>query len=519
MTDTARKAFNKQVTGSNDNSWGDVVNTIFDQIDKSIAGITSKTVTTADVTLTADEARSPILLASGALTGDRALIVPATESPYLVINTCSGAFNLTVKTPAGTGIIVPPNRGMRLYCNATNVVLAEDVYYSLAKQAEQWSDAGGTADAITAVFAPKPTAWVDGAIYRVRALGANTVTTPTFTPNSGTVTAKTIVKANNVALVVGDIPGDHYEMLLQYAADLDKVKLLNPNPASAFDVSAVHTFTAKQTYSTAAADTEVIEGVSTDAGANAGPLYNLFRDSASPAASDLIGKLAFYARDSAANKELYADIVAKIIDATNASEDAQILFRTIIAGTLASRMVLGNGLYMAGATSGDMGTDTINAANFFKNGVALSAIAKTVIRKSADQSVASASLTNDSDFTFALAANTKYNVRMVLNINHAAGSDFKFDVTGPASPNSVDIMGFTSHINGTMNTTPFVHATAFSSALSFDYISNPLDGLLVEIYINNGSNSGTFQFRWCNLAGTVSNKIFAGSFMTYETTN
>lgn len=74
--------------------------------------------------------------------------------------------------------------------------------------------------------------------------------------------------------------------------------------------------------------------VSKDAGAALGPTLDLFRDSASPAASDFGGAIDFNGRDSAANKQLYAEIVAQITDPTSTSEDAIIILRAVIAGVL-----------------------------------------------------------------------------------------------------------------------------------------------------------------------------------------
>lgn len=88
--------------------------------------------------------------------------------------------------------------------------------------------AGGTADAITAVFAPVVAALTSGMILCLRAASANATTTPTFTPGAGVIAAKTIVKGNGVALVAGDIAGAGYWFELQYDATLDKWILLNP---------------------------------------------------------------------------------------------------------------------------------------------------------------------------------------------------------------------------------------------------------------------------------------------------
>lgn len=93
-----------------------------------------------------------------------------------------------------------------------------------------WADGGGTSDAITATYSPAITALVDGQECYVRATAANTTTTPTFSPNS--LTARTIVKNGNVALVVGDIAGDGHELHLRYRLSDTKWELLNPATAT-----------------------------------------------------------------------------------------------------------------------------------------------------------------------------------------------------------------------------------------------------------------------------------------------
>jgi len=89
-----------------------------------------------------------------------------------------------------------------------------------------WVDGGGTADAITATYAPVITALVDGQICFVRATAANATTTPTFSPNS--LTARTIVKNGGTALVAGDIAADGHELILRYLLASTRWELLNP---------------------------------------------------------------------------------------------------------------------------------------------------------------------------------------------------------------------------------------------------------------------------------------------------
>ena len=110
---------------------------------------------------------------------------------------------------------------------------------------------------------------------------------------------------------------------------------------------------------------------STEAGATSGPDLELYRNSASPAISDILGSLLFYGEDSAGNKELYAAIRAVIVDRTSASEDADLVVRTVVAGTVADRWHFRIGFYADTATGTDQGTGTINAKAVYDDGVRL----------------------------------------------------------------------------------------------------------------------------------------------------
>jgi hypothetical protein len=62
---------------------------------------------------------------SGVLTANMQIIVPNTIQQYWIRNTTTGAYSLTVKTAAGTGISVVQNGAAILYCDGTNVVEAD----------------------------------------------------------------------------------------------------------------------------------------------------------------------------------------------------------------------------------------------------------------------------------------------------------------------------------------------------------------------------------------------------------
>jgi hypothetical protein len=80
---------------------------------------------------------------------------------------------------------------------------------------------------------------------------------------------------------------------------------------------------------------------STDAGATAAPTIDLYRNSASPAASDTIGELEFNGKDSAGNKQAYGVIHGSILSPTSTAEQGQLHFETATAGALTEKMIIG----------------------------------------------------------------------------------------------------------------------------------------------------------------------------------
>ncbi len=77
-----------------------------------------------------------------------------------------------------------------------------------------------------------------------------------------------------------------------------------------------------------------IQVVSTDAGAGAEPVIDLYRNSASPANNDELGRITFYGKDDAGNKTEVANIHAAWLDVANGSEDAEVVVDMIIAGAV-----------------------------------------------------------------------------------------------------------------------------------------------------------------------------------------
>jgi microcystin-dependent protein len=121
---TDKVAALKMATGENENVWGSRLNNeaisplsaaITNQVTKNVAG-------TSDVVLTAADCKNASIRLVGAISADISVIVVNGQGFYLIDNATSGNFQITVKTSAGTGIIVPQGFKMLVYCDGTNVV-------------------------------------------------------------------------------------------------------------------------------------------------------------------------------------------------------------------------------------------------------------------------------------------------------------------------------------------------------------------------------------------------------------
>jgi hypothetical protein len=100
---------------------------------------------TGNYTLTGTELNRIAYRFTGALTGNRVIIVPATVQQYWVDNQTTGSYTFTVRTPAGTGVAISSGERAILYSDGTNVLDADTAGVSYPIAVNQ----GGTG-AITA---------------------------------------------------------------------------------------------------------------------------------------------------------------------------------------------------------------------------------------------------------------------------------------------------------------------------------------------------------------------------------
>jgi len=91
---------------------------------------------------------------------------------------------------------------------------------------------------------------------------------------------------------------------------------------------------------TTADNTAQLTLTSTDADANVGPLLNLKRDSGSPADSDTLGRISFLFDNDAAEETEGVRFNTILADASNGSEDATLVIKTMDGGTNTTRLTV-----------------------------------------------------------------------------------------------------------------------------------------------------------------------------------
>jgi hypothetical protein len=115
-------------TGDQSGTWGDTTNTnLGTLLEQAITGVLS--VAQGDTTLTltstdgaSDQARNAVVNLTGAMTSAQNVVVPDANKLYLIKNSTTGGFAVTVKTASGTGVAVLPETSQWVYADGTNVV-------------------------------------------------------------------------------------------------------------------------------------------------------------------------------------------------------------------------------------------------------------------------------------------------------------------------------------------------------------------------------------------------------------
>lgn len=121
MPSTANKGYEIQTTGTNEDTWGDVLNNdMIARVDLNLGGLVTKTLSNVQVDLSAAESRNLIVRLIGTLTGN-VLVTTAAIGMTIVENLTSGAFAVTFKNASVAGTVtIPQNTRAVVITDATN---------------------------------------------------------------------------------------------------------------------------------------------------------------------------------------------------------------------------------------------------------------------------------------------------------------------------------------------------------------------------------------------------------------
>ena len=88
-------------------------------------GVQTITMSSSSVTLTTLQSAYPIIVINGTLTSASNLIIPAEAGDWILVNNTTGSYNLTAKTPSGTGITLTQGQSTYAYSDGVNIYFAD----------------------------------------------------------------------------------------------------------------------------------------------------------------------------------------------------------------------------------------------------------------------------------------------------------------------------------------------------------------------------------------------------------
>jgi hypothetical protein len=193
---------------------------------------------TGTYTLNSTEYAKTAIKFTGLLTGNRVIVVPDAERDYWISNATTGAYTLTVKTAAGTGVAVTQGKAATLYSDGTNVVAADTDYP--AGVATPVAVADGGTGAITADAALTNLGGTTVGKQVFTAANAAAVRSAAGAAASGANTDITSVQLGNTGLRIRDTNASH-NLSIVPGSDLSADRVLTittGDAARTLDISA-----------------------------------------------------------------------------------------------------------------------------------------------------------------------------------------------------------------------------------------------------------------------------------------
>ena len=321
-------------TGDESGTWGTSTNTNLELIAEAFSFGTEAITTNADTHTTTiadgstDPGRSMFLKYTGTLDSTCTITIgPNTVSKlWFIENATSGSQNIIIKQGSGATITVPNGQVKAIYSDGAGSGGAMvDAFQDLSVPDLFIDDDLTVGDDLTFTS--------DSAVIT---FGADGDTTLTHTDGSGlTLNSTNKIMFNDASQF---IQGSSATVLALGATDEIDLTATAIDVNGTMDVSGALTGTTATL--TTADNLTQLTLKSTDDDANAGPVFDLVRDSASPADNDAIGRIRFRADNDAGEETTMVYFQTYLRDASDGTEDAGLDLFAKLSGTLRRRITL-----------------------------------------------------------------------------------------------------------------------------------------------------------------------------------
>lgn len=145
----------------------------------------------------------------------------------------------------------------------------------------------------------------------------------------------------------------------------------------------------------------------------------------------------------------------------------------------------------------------------------------TTVTKSTNEARATNTTTTaDSALLFTVSANTKYRFRIHAYYQTPAAADFKYSLSGPASPTLLCASARQAGAAGTVtNYAPWGSYATLTNFSSLGTGTSPRDigYAWIDGVLHNGANAGSVTFDWSqDTSDASSTTVLAGSYVEYK---
>ena len=315
-------------TGDESGTWGTSTNTNLELIAEAFSFGTESITTNADTHTTTiadgatDPGRSIYLQYTGTLDSTCTITIgPNTVSKlWFIENATSGSQSIIIKQGSGATVTIANGQVKAIYSDGAG---------SGGKMVDAFQDLS-----IPDLFIDDDLTFTsDSAVIT---FGADGDTTLTHTDGSGlTLNSTNKIMFNDASQF---IQGSSATVLALGATDEIDLTATAIDVNGTMDVSGALTGTTA--VFTTADNTSQLTIKSTDDDANAGPVFDLVRDSASPADNDVIGRIRFRGDNDAGEETTMVYMQTNLLDASDGTEDAGLDLFAQLGGTLRKRISL-----------------------------------------------------------------------------------------------------------------------------------------------------------------------------------